>query len=104
MIPQVDKEIDNTVGSLEDLIPAKARRKKAPALPEIDQYHTLMHYLRLSQMTLGMETGIDIGEGTCTMKDSPKVNEELVRSPQMSEFIRCNRKIPSREYLKLPMN
>ena len=72
MIPQVDKEIDNTVGSLEDLIPAKARRKKAPALPEIDQYHTLMHYLRLSQMTLGMETGIDIGEGTCTMKYSPR--------------------------------
>lgn len=86
MIPRVDKEIDSTVGALENLIPQKALRKTAPALPEIDQYHTLMHFLRLSQMTLGMETGIDIGEGTCTMKYSPKVNEELVRSPHMSEI------------------
>jgi glycine dehydrogenase subunit 2 len=28
-------------------------------------------------MTLGMELGIDIGVGTCTMKYSPKVNEEM---------------------------
>ena len=32
-----------------------------------------------SQMTLGMDLGSDISEGTCTMKYSPKVHEELVR-------------------------
>jgi glycine dehydrogenase subunit 2 len=85
MIPPVDKTIEETVGSLESLVPTKAQRKVSPKLPEIDQYHTLMHYLRLSQMTLGMETGIDIGEGTCTMKYSPKVNEQLARSPQMAD-------------------
>jgi glycine dehydrogenase subunit 2 len=37
-------------------------------------------------MTMGMETGVDIGEGTCTMKYSPKVNEALVRLPQVTEL------------------
>ncbi|MCF8067956.1 MAG: aminomethyl-transferring glycine dehydrogenase subunit GcvPB [Desulfobacterales bacterium] len=85
MVPPVHEEIAESAGDIKDLIPEKARRKTAPNLPEIDQYHTLMHFLRLSQMTLGMETGIDIGEGTCTMKYSPKVNEELVRSPKMAD-------------------
>jgi len=86
MVPPAGEKIDTEVPSAEELIPPKARRKSAPALPEIDQYHALMHFLRLSQMTLGMETGIDIGEGTCTMKYSPKVNEQLVRLPQMTDL------------------
>ena len=53
------------------------RRKTPPGLPEISQPQALRHWLRLSQMTLGMEMEIDLGVGTCTMKYSPKVNEEL---------------------------
>ena len=38
------------------------------------------HYMRLSQQTLGNDVSVDIGQGTCTMKYSPKVQEHLVRS------------------------
>ncbi len=46
----------------------------------------LRHYLRLSQETLGMDLASDISEGTCTMKYSPKVHEELVRMHRMAEL------------------
>jgi glycine dehydrogenase subunit 2 len=62
--PPAGAKIDAAVPSLEELLSPRARRQVPPAIPEIDQYHVLMHFLRLSQMTLGMETGIDIGEGT----------------------------------------
>jgi glycine dehydrogenase subunit 2 len=75
--PAVEDEIKQAVGDFESLIPAKMRRQKAPGLPELSQAHVLRHYLRLSQQTLGMELDIDLGVGTCTMKYSPKVNEEL---------------------------
>ena len=89
MVPEVDLEVAAAVGEAEELIPEKMRRQNLPNLPENSQYHVLQHYLRLSQMTMGMETGVDIGEGTCTMKYSPKVNEELVRLPQMTEIHPC---------------
>jgi glycine dehydrogenase subunit 2 len=81
-----DEEVRKAVGGAAALVPAAALRSTPPALPEISQYHVLSHFLRLSQMTLGMETGIDIGEGTCTMKYSPKMHEELVRSARMAEL------------------
>jgi len=83
LVPPAEKKIAEAVGPAADILPKKAQRQTPPRLPEIDQYHVLMHFLRLSQMTLGMETGIDIGEGTCTMKYSPKVHEELIRLSQM---------------------
>lgn len=85
-IPPAGKKIEASVAEASSLLPEAMRREAPPALPEMDQYHVLMHYLRLSQMTLGMETGVDIGEGTCTMKYSPKVNELLARMPQMTEL------------------
>ena len=85
-VPEADPVVVETVGRAVDLIPSKMQRHKPPNLPELSQYHVLQHYLRLSQMTMGMETGVDIGEGTCTMKYSPKINEALVRLPQMTEL------------------
>jgi len=78
--PSADKKVVEEVGCLDELVPDKIRRKKPPELPEISQYHVLQHFLRLSQETMGMDLGVDIGEGTCTMKYSPKMHEELVRS------------------------
>ena len=40
----------------------------------------------LSQETLGTDLNIDIGLGTCTMKYSPKINEQFVRSPKLMEL------------------
>jgi glycine dehydrogenase subunit 2 len=65
-------------------LPDKARRKKPPALPEMSQPQVLRHYVRLSQENLGADFNVDVGQGTCTMKYSPKINEQLARSPKMT--------------------
>ena len=78
IIPRVEEGIRKTVGKPESFIPRKMLRKEKPSLPEISQPQALRHWLHLSQMTLGMESDIDLGVGTCTMKYSPKVNEVLV--------------------------
>lgn len=77
--PKADKDIIDSVDNVDKLIPNKMIRKTNLELPEMSQYHVLQHYLRLSQQTMGMDLGIDIGEGTCTMKYSPKMHEELVK-------------------------
>jgi len=46
----------------------------------------LRHYVRLSQENLGADFNIDVGQGTCTMKYSPKVNEQLARAPKVSDL------------------
>ncbi|PKL05942.1 MAG: hypothetical protein CVV53_06860, partial [Spirochaetae bacterium HGW-Spirochaetae-9] len=61
-------------------------RAAAPDLPEMAQYQVLRHYLRYSQMTLGMDLGSDISEGTCTMKYSPKMHEELIRGHKAADL------------------
>ena len=78
LLPSVEPGIVEAVGAAIEYIPPSARRRVAPALPELSQAQVLRHYLRLSQQTLGMELEIDIGVGTCTMKYSPKVNERFV--------------------------
>jgi glycine dehydrogenase subunit 2 len=67
-------------------IPDALRRSTAPGLPELSQPQILRHYLRLSQETLGNDVNVHLGLGTCTMKYSPKVNEELVRSPKVADL------------------
>jgi len=52
----------------------------------MSQIHVLRHYARLSQENLGVDLNIDIGQGTCTMKYSPKVNDQLARSPKLTEL------------------
>jgi glycine dehydrogenase subunit 2 len=77
ILPAVEEEIKKAVGKPEAHVPKKMRRREKPDIPELSQPQALRHWLHLSQMTLGMEMGIDLGVGTCTMKYSPKVNEEL---------------------------
>jgi glycine dehydrogenase subunit 2 len=49
-------------------------------LPEIAQPEVFRHFLRLSQETLGAAVGVDIGQGTATMKYSPPAHEGLIRA------------------------
>ena len=76
--------IELAVGNLEQLAPEGVRRPHPPHLPEIAQIHVLRHFLRLSQENLGADLNVDVGQGTCTMKYTPKINEELVRNPKLS--------------------
>ncbi|MCL5256850.1 MAG: aminomethyl-transferring glycine dehydrogenase subunit GcvPB [Chloroflexi bacterium] len=84
--PQLEEGIKSVVGDPMAKVPAGMRRKEPPKLPEISQPHVLRHYMRLSQEVMGCDVNIDLGLGTCTMKYSPKVNEQLVRLPGMSDI------------------
>lgn len=86
LIPPVDEEVSRVAGDVLSRIPPALRRRDPPALPEMAQARVLRHYLRLSQETLGADLNVDIGQGTCTMKYSPKINERLARLPQMTEI------------------
>lgn len=84
LIPEAEEDVKASAD--DDLLPITMRRKSAPALPEIAQPQVLRHYLRLSQETMGQDINIDIGLGTCTMKYSPKINEQFVRSPKLTDM------------------
>ncbi|UCH58230.1 MAG: aminotransferase class V-fold PLP-dependent enzyme, partial [Candidatus Bathyarchaeota archaeon] len=86
LVPEVEEEVRREVGDVLSSIPRGVRRKRPPRLPEISQSRVLRHYLRLSQETLGTDLNIDVGQGTCTMKYSPKINEQLIRTPHMNEI------------------
>jgi glycine dehydrogenase subunit 2 len=86
LVPEVEDEVRNQVGDVLATLPEKMRRKEAPRLPEVSQPQVVRHYLRLSQENLGTDLNIDVGQGTCTMKYSPKVNEQLARMPKMTDL------------------
>ncbi len=86
LLPDVENEIKSEVGDVRSTIPENMQRKQPPRLPELSQPRVLRHFIRLSQETLGTDLNIDIGQGTCTMKYSPKINEQLARMPQMTEI------------------
>ena len=85
LIPEVDEVMRYPDEGLEE-IPQELRREAPPNLPEMGQMRVLRHYLRLSQENLGADLNIDIGQGTCTMKYSPKINDQLAANPKVSEL------------------
>ncbi|NGP45168.1 glycine dehydrogenase subunit 2 [Bacillaceae bacterium SIJ1] len=86
MVPKAGGEIESQVGDGVSEIPLDMVRRTPPKLPEISQARVLRHYLRLSQETLGSDLNVEIGQGTCTMKYIPKINEMLVRDPKLTEL------------------
>ncbi|MCK5617113.1 aminotransferase class V-fold PLP-dependent enzyme, partial [Candidatus Pacearchaeota archaeon] len=84
LLPEFEDEVKKEVGDIFQTIPKNMQRKKLPKLPEMSQSRVLRHFIRLSQETLGTDLNIDVGQGTCTMKYSPKINELLARMPQMT--------------------
>jgi glycine dehydrogenase subunit 2 len=85
LIPE-EAGIENEVGDVVASLPAYLQRKAPARLPEMSQLHVLRHYDRLSQENLGVDLNIDVGQGTCTMKYSPKVNDQLVRSSKLADL------------------
>lgn len=76
--PAAAESVKEEVGDVNALIPEGLRRKTAPDLPEVGQMRVNRHYMRLSQEVMGVDVSIDLGEGTCTMKYSPKIQEHTV--------------------------
>jgi glycine dehydrogenase subunit 2 len=86
LVPEVENEIRDQVGDVLDALPETMRRKQPPRLPELSQPQVLRHYVRLSQENLGADLNIEIGQGTCTMKYSPKINDQLANSPKLADL------------------
>ena len=86
LVPEVEDGIRQEVGDAKGALPGYLQRAEAPQLPEMSQLHVLRHYTRLSQENLGVDLNIDIGQGTCTMKYSPKVNDRLANSTQLADL------------------
>ncbi|HEX9043712.1 MAG TPA: aminomethyl-transferring glycine dehydrogenase subunit GcvPB [Candidatus Limnocylindrales bacterium] len=63
-----------------DRLPADQRRTEAPALPELSEPEVVRHYVNLSQLNYGVDTGF-YPLGSCTMKWNPKLNEWAARLP-----------------------
>ncbi len=84
--PEVEEAIQRSIKDPKAFIPENMHRRISPKLPELSQPQVLRHYLHLSQETLGMALNMDIGMGTCTMKYSPLVNEELLKLPQFADI------------------
>ena len=86
LVPKVEDGIRNEVGDVLDTLPDAMRRNHPPKLPELSQPQVLRHYVRLSQENLGADLNIEMGQGTCTMKYSPKINDQLANSPKLAEL------------------
>ena len=83
--PMPEPEIA-AVGDPVSELPSYLRRTTPPALPEMAQMKVVKHYTRLSQENLGSDLNIDVGQGTCTMKYSPKINDLFAKSPKLADL------------------
>jgi len=84
-VPAVEDDIKAAIGDVVSRIPGKMRRKYPPELPELSEPEVVRHYIRLSQETYGVDSGIHM-HGTCTMKYNPKLNEHIARSPKVADL------------------
>ena len=86
LVPEVEDEIKDRVGDVVATLPEFMLRKRPPSLPELSQPQVLRHYVRLSQENLGTDLNVDVGQGTCTMKYSPKINDQLASMPKVADL------------------
>lgn len=76
VLPKIGEEIVREVGDVRAYIPKQMMRKKDLLLPNLSEVEVVRHFLRLSQMNYGVDSGI-YPLGSCTMKYNPKINELL---------------------------
>ena len=87
LVRTAESQVQDEVGDGVSAIPSSLRRTAPLKLPEINQVRVLRHFMHLSQETMGTDVTIDISQGTCTMKYSPKVQEHIAtRHPGMGEL------------------
>jgi glycine dehydrogenase subunit 2 len=65
-------ESDVPVSDPAALLPARALRREAPALPEVSEFDVIRHYSRLSRLNYGVDTHF-YPLGSCTMKYNPRL-------------------------------
>jgi len=82
VLPKVEEEIKNVVGDFNAIIPLNMQRKSRLGLPELSEVEVARHFIRLSEMNYGVDSGL-YPLGSCTMKYNPKINEQLASMPTM---------------------
>jgi glycine dehydrogenase subunit 2 len=65
-------------------LPAESIRQEL-RLPEVSEREAVQHFTRLSQLNFSVDTGF-YPLGSCTMKYSPKLHEDLARLPGFTEI------------------
>jgi glycine dehydrogenase subunit 2 len=75
-VPEAEEEVRRTVGDVNHLFPENMRRTRKPSLPELSEVEVARHFIRLSEMNYGVDSGL-YPLGSCTMKYNPKINELL---------------------------
>jgi glycine dehydrogenase subunit 2 len=68
--PHLDEEIIRVVGEFR--LPEEVSRGEPPNLPSLSEVEVVRHFVRLSQMSYGVDVG-PVPLGSCTMKYNPKV-------------------------------
>src|SRR4030043_687202 len=61
-----------------NLTPPHLLREELPGFPELSEVEVVRHFTRLSQWNYGVDSGF-YPLGSCTMKYTPKMNEEAAR-------------------------
>ncbi|MEM2118139.1 MAG: aminomethyl-transferring glycine dehydrogenase subunit GcvPB [Candidatus Bathyarchaeia archaeon] len=83
ILPEVEEEIKATIGDLKTVVPENIQRTTKPNLPELSEVEVARHFIRLSEMNYGVDSGF-YPLGSCTMKYNPKINENLASSPAIN--------------------
>jgi glycine dehydrogenase subunit 2 len=72
--------LDVPLRPLEELIPARLRRREPARLPEISEPELVRHYVRLSRRNFDLDSGF-YPLGSCTMKHNPRLHERVAALP-----------------------
>ncbi|MGD0198697.1 MAG: aminomethyl-transferring glycine dehydrogenase subunit GcvPB [Solirubrobacteraceae bacterium] len=72
--------IDVPERSLDELIPARLRRKSPARLPQVSEPELVRHYVKLSRRNFDLDTGF-YPLGSCTMKHNPRLHERVAGLP-----------------------
>ncbi|MGD2201633.1 MAG: aminomethyl-transferring glycine dehydrogenase subunit GcvPB, partial [Candidatus Bathyarchaeota archaeon] len=83
-VPVLEPELLDALEDITEMVPAGMLREKPPALPEVSELEVLRHFIHLSQMNYGVNSGRFYPLGSCTMKYNPVINEVLAVHPRLT--------------------
>ncbi|MEZ0394164.1 MAG: aminomethyl-transferring glycine dehydrogenase subunit GcvPB [Desulfurococcaceae archaeon] len=83
LVPEPEEEVRRAVGRIS--IPESALRSRPARLPELSEVEVARHFVRLSQMSYGVEAG-PVPLGSCTMKYNPRIAWELAFDDRIAEL------------------